>query len=435
MKISAFQAILYGVFGVSALIGLFVFATYTAKNGANAIGPVVIWGTLPKESMEATLIELNKIEVSLKNVSYGEKDPRAPPADLAAAIATGGAPDLVLASQENLLALAKFVAPISLSTLPTSAFVNTFVGEGSLFAIPGGAGYWGIPFLIDPLVLFSNHAILASLGIAKPPDTWEALTGLVPSVATLTSTRQITRALIALGTYDNVNHARGILSTLFLQIGVPISTYSAGVFAADLGRTAENGVPPGRAVLSFYTQFADPSKVSYTWDPSLPDSEKMFLTGDLALYIGYASRARYLKAANPNLDIGTTPIPQPATTKARSVYGLAYAFMIPRGAGNAAGAYQTATLLIEPRNQAVAAKTTGLAPATLTTLAVVPSDDPAAAVAYAEALYTKGWLSPSPLSTDQIFSRMIGNVVSGRSSFDTALNSAGQSLGALLQQK
>ena len=84
MKISAFQAILYGVFGVSALIGLFVFATYTAKNGANAIGPVVIWGTLPKESMEATLIELNKIEVSLKNVSYVEKDPRALPADLAA---------------------------------------------------------------------------------------------------------------------------------------------------------------------------------------------------------------------------------------------------------------------------------------------------------------------------------------------------------------
>src|SRR3989338_8263037 len=221
MKISAFQAILYGVFGVSALIGLFVFATFTAKNGANAICPVVIWGTLPKESMEATLIELNKIEVSLKNVSYVEKDPRALPADLAAAIATGGAPDLVLASQENLL------APISLSTLPTSAFVNTFVGEGSLFAIPGGAGYWGIPFLIDPLVLFSNHAILASLGIAKPPDTWEALTGLVPSVATLTSTRQITRGLIALGTYDNVDHARGILPTLFLQIGVPISTYSA----------------------------------------------------------------------------------------------------------------------------------------------------------------------------------------------------------------
>ena len=435
MKISAFQGILYGVFGIGALIGLFVFATYTAKNGANAIGPVVIWGTLPKESMEATLTELNKIEVSLKNVSYVEKDQETLPAELAAAIATGGAPDLVLASQENLLALAKFVAPIPLSTLPTSAFVNTFVGEGNLFAASGGAGYYGIPFLVDPLVLFSNHAILASLGIAKPPATWEALVGLVPSVATLTSTRQITRGLIALGTYDNVDHARGILSTLFLQIGVPISTYSAGGLAADLGRTSESGVPPGRAVLSFYTQFADPSKVSYTWDPSLPDSEKMFLTGDLALYIGYASRARYLEAASPNLAIDTTPIPQPATTKTRSVYGLAYALMLPRGAKNAAGAYQAAVLLTEPMKQAVAAKTTGLAPATLTALAAVPSDDPVAAVAYAEALYAKGWLSPSPLNTDRIFSRMIGNVVSGRSSFDTALNSAGQSLGALLQQK
>jgi maltose-binding protein MalE len=433
MKISLFQGILYGVFGLAALIGLFVFATYTNKNGgASTVGPVVVWGTLPKAGIQATLTIAAQSDTTLKSVSYVEKNPAALSNDLATAIATGAAPDLILASQEELLALSKFVTLIPSSTLSASTFTSTFIEGGQIFTAQGG--YWGIPFLIDPLVLFSNRSILSSNGIAKPPSTWEALTGLVPNVAIITPSRQITRGLIALGTYDNVHNARGILSTLFLQTGVPLSLYSAGgSLVANLGQTSSNGVPPGKAVLGFYTQFADPSKVSYTWNASLPDSQQMFLTGDLALYLGYASEARYLRAANPNLNFNVTPVPQPATATVKSVYSLVYAFMIPRGAKNAAGAYTAAALLTNSAAQITAAASTGLAPATLNQL-VTPPTDPIAAVAYAEALYARGWLSPSAESTDLVFSGMIGNVISGRSSLDTALVSAEQSLTALLQQ-
>ena len=57
MKISLFQGILIGVFGLGALIGLFVFATYTNSNhgGTNEIGTIVIWGTLPKAGMQRKL--------------------------------------------------------------------------------------------------------------------------------------------------------------------------------------------------------------------------------------------------------------------------------------------------------------------------------------------------------------------------------------------
>ncbi|MBU6388680.1 extracellular solute-binding protein [Patescibacteria group bacterium] len=432
MKISFFQAILFGIFGLGALIGLFVFATYSNKNTTNTIGPVSIWGTLPKAGMQATLLAAAQANPILKDVSYTQKDPATLVSDLATAIATGGAPDLVLASQEELHGLAKFITPIPLATLPESTFTNTFIGEGTLFAVPGGSGYWGMPFLVDPLVLFFNRAILASDGIAKPPATWEALTGLVPKIAELTPSRQVTRGLIALGTYDNVHDARGILSTLFLQIGVPISSYSAaGVLSGNLG-VAGNSVP-GQAALGFYTQFTDPSKVSYTWNASLPDSEQAFLVGDLALAIGYASHARFLAAANPNLDMGVVPIPQPATASVKSTYGLLYAFMIPRGAKNPAGAYQTAALFTNSAEQAAAAANTGLAPATLNQLTTVPAD-PTAAVAYAEALYAEGWLSPAPADTDTVFSGMIGDVISGRSSLEIALANAERSLTALLQQ-
>ncbi|MEK7101959.1 MAG: extracellular solute-binding protein [Patescibacteria group bacterium] len=434
MKISLFQGILFGVLIISTVVGLFVFATYTSKNSASTIGPVLVWGTLPREDIEATLTAINQTELGLKNVTYVEKDSRTLTADLSSAIATGAAPDLVLASQEELHTLSRFIAPIPLSTLPMRTFQNTFVEEGNILLVPNGEGYYGIPFLVDPLVLFANRSILSSSGIAKPPATWEALIGLVPNVALLTPTRQITRGLIALGTYDNVHSARAVLSSLFLQTNIPVSSYvSSGALVADLGGSdASGGAPPGRAVLGFYTQFADPSKVSYTWNASLPDSERMFLTGDLALYLGYVSRARYLRQANPNLNFDVAPLPQPATATVKSVYGLVYALMIPRGARNASGAYQAAVLLTSPFEQAAAATHTGLAPATLNQLAVIPPD-PIAAVAYAEALYSKGWLSPLPAGVDAIFSGMIGNVISGRSSLSAALVSAEQSLNALLQ--
>ena len=433
MKISLFQGILLGVFGVAALVGLFVFATYTGKSSSsNAVGTVVIWGTLPKDAIGTMLTSLAQTNTALKNVSYVQKDPATLPNDIASAIATGVAPDLVLASQENLFSLAKFMTPIPSATLPASTFTSTFVEEGKLFASSGG--YFGVPFLVDPLVLFSNRSILSSDRIAKPPSTWEALTGLASTVATLTPSRQITRGLIALGTYNNVHNARGILSALFLQTSVPISGYSqSGVLSANLGESAKSGTPPGQAVVGFYTQFADSSKVSYTWNASLTDSQQAFSNGDLALYIGYASEAKFFTAANPNLNFSVTPLPQPATATAKSTYGLVYAFMIPRGAKNSSGAYQVAALFSDAAEQVAAASATGLAPATLSQLETVPPD-PIAATAYAGALYAKGWLSPAPTDTDSVFSSMITNVVSGRSTLQMSLVSAERSLSSLLQQ-
>ncbi len=440
MKISFFQAILMGIFGVAAIIGIFVFATHSGSNsgntGSTTVGTVVIWGTLPKAGMVDALTAITQQEQSLKYVSYVEKNSATLTADLATAIATGNAPDLILSSQEQLLALKNLISPVPTATLPITTFRNTFIQGADLFMTQDRSGYYGLPFVVDPLALFSNRSILSSNGIAKPPVTWESLAGLVPSVAVLTPTKQITRGLIALGTYSNVHDARAILSTLFLQTGVPISAYSNGSLVANLtSATASQNGSPGQAVISFYTQFTDPSKVSYTWNASLPDSRQAFVNGDLALYLGYASEARFIAAANPNLDVVVTPTPQPGTAHTKNTYGLIYAFMIPHGAKNPGGAFQAAALLTNVAEQTIVAAVTGFAPATLTPLATAPAD-PVAAIAYAEALYTSGWLSPLPADTDTVFSSIITDVITGRSADSiNALTSGERSLGALLQKK
>ena len=107
--------------------------------------------------------------------------------------------------------------------------------------------------------------------------------------------------------------------------------------------------------------------------------------------------------------------------------------MIPTGAKNTSGGYQAAVLLTNSAEQDAFVAATGLAPAVLSKLATAPSD-PVAAVAYSEALYAKGWLSPMPADTDAVFSSMITGVISGRLTLATALNSGQNALSALLQQ-
>ena len=51
-------------------------------------------------------------------------------------------------------------------------------------------------------------------------------------------------------------------------------------------------------------------------------------------------------------------------------------------------------------------------------------------VYFPEALIARGWLSPAPLETDRVFATMVGNVMSGRESLITAIQTAARSLNA-----
>ncbi len=435
MKISIFQAILLGFFVVAGLIGLFVFSTYQGSSGGSEdIGAVVIWGTLPSEEINQALTKSSQTNQALKSVTYVEKNPFNFESEIVSAIASGNAPDLVLISQESLMPLVSVLQVTPASKMSVRDYRSAFVEGGELFLLPNGAGAYGIPLLVDPIILYQNRTILSSSGIAQPPTTWEALTGLASRIVVKSETSNVSRGLIALGTYANIKNAQAILATLFLQAGVKLSTVSTnGLREVDLGGRASGGTPPGEAVLRFYTQFADSSKVFYTWNASLPEAQIAFTGGDLGLYLGFASEAKFFRAANPNLNFDVAPVPQLATSVAKTTYGKIYALAIPRGAKNPDGAYLASvalTGLVENQNLAVA---TALAPADRALLVTTPPD-PTAAVAYSSALYAKGWLSPARVDVDRIFSAMINNVISGRQTIDTALNSAETSLEVLLRQ-
>lgn len=441
MKISVFQAVLLSVFGVMALVGLIVFATYTSSTGKSTVGAVTVWGPFPQQAVDNVLSTLANNNKDLKSVTYVQKRPETFNDEYVNAVAGGTSPDLILISQEDLMRLRSTLYPIPYSSISARQFADSFADGASVFTAPGGI--YGIPLAIDPLVLYYNKTILSSSGIIPSSKvaqggtaTWEGIAGLVP-VVTQVSGQGISNPLIALGTYANVHDARGILSALFLQAGIPLVQEGAnGGISVSLTGTTAGGQTPGEAAMRYYTSYANPAQPNYDWNASLPDSLQHFVAGKLALYLGYASELSYLRQANPNLNFDIALFPQPATASASVDYGKIYAFAIPKSAPNQAGAFSTAVALSADDAESALVSAIGtLAPAKKSLLAkqTAGTDDPDTPIIASQALITRGWLSPAPPQTDAAFSAMISSVITGASRVDEALNTAERAISAALQ--
>lgn len=419
-----------GAFVFVAILGLILFANFQGfSSGAPQVGTVSIWGTVPAEEMNAALGSYKQGRPEYGRVTYTQVAEESFDADLAEAIASGRGPDLVIITQEDLAAAQSKLATIPSSVISERDFRDTYLPIHELYLIESGT--YAIPFLVDPLVLYYNRPILASAGAARPPASWEAVSGLSGTINRQTDAQTVVRSLIALGTYENVTNARGILSLLFLQAGYGISERSNVGLRSDLAQPRSDtfGASPAESALNFYTEFANPLKTVYSWNRSLPESRQAFLSGDVALYLGFASERDSLSEANPNLDFDMAPAPSPSTLATRITYGKAYAFAIPRASANSAGALQVALSLSAKEAAPIFARALSMAPAARA--ALTPSaDDLYEPVYYPEALVARGWLSPAPLETDRIFATMITNVTSGRETGSAAISIVNQSLNA-----
>jgi ABC-type glycerol-3-phosphate transport system substrate-binding protein len=439
-NVRPFQLILMVVFAVLAVLGVVVFANYSGGSSGPKIGAVTIWGTLPSDAMSKEIATIANTNKSYGKVSYVQKQPATFDTDLANAIASGSGPDLILITQEQLLTERSKITVIPFSSIPQRTFSDTYLPEFQLYLTSSGT--YGIPFVLDPMVLYYNKTLLTQGGVAVPPASWEGVTGLA-STLTQRNGPAITLATIPFGVYDNTENARGIISLLFLQAGSPITgTSQGGGVRSSLEMTNQssgsqrldttNQTPAAESALAFFTQFADPARTVYSWNPSFPSARQAFIGGTLAFYPGFASDEPALSAANPNLAFDMVQIPQPQTAVLKTDYGLAYAFAIPKASANPIGAYLTAKTLSNMSYLGGIAADLSVAPS-VRSLLVSSSTDQFSPVYYPEALIAQGWLSPAPNTTDTLFSSMISNITSGKFAVRAALQSTDQALTTAVQ--
>jgi len=186
--------------------------------------------------------------------------------------------------------------------------------------------------------------------------------------------------------------------------------------------------------LRFYTEFANPAQSDYTWNDSLPNARQAFASGELAMYIGYASEEGLIRATNPNLNYAVAPVPQIRGATNAIDGGAVYALAIPKTAKNGTGALTVSYLIASAQVDATLAQTLGLAPARRD--AIATSTPQGYQDLYdKQALLVRSWQDPDPSQTDPIFQGMIEDTESGAIQVVDAIGRANQQIQHILDQE
>ncbi len=425
---SKFQVILLSVFGFFIVVAVLTFALYRGAGSSEAT--VTIWGDLPAEDFNLLLNNTAAIRDKSLTLRYVEVPTETLDEEFTQALAEGSGPDLLITSQDKFSKQKSKLIAIPYESVSERDFRQTFVDEGELFMTV--EGIYALPLSIDPLVLYYNRDLLSSAGLARPIVYWDEIYTATTKLTKRDGAGNLLQSTIALGETRNIPHVKEILSLLLLQAGTPITGFVGGELRSFLVSNFDLPVIPGESALEFYTQFANPTKLFYSWNRTLSLAQTHFTSGDSAYYIGFASELRALRNKNPTLNFGVVSVPQSRVSGRTVTYGHLRAVAISRGTRNTDAAFRAAFSLVSREVALPLAQILILPPARRDLLLDVPADA-VLPVFYEAAIQAKGWLDPDTEATGDIFRKMIEDVTSGRARTLEALNKASRELEELIK--
>lgn len=421
-----FKTIILALFIIFAVVGVGFLALYKGDGADTAGAQVEVWGTLSRDAVSEMVRQANANTEGLLNILYVEKDPQTYEGELLEAIASGNSPDLILFPDEFIVKHSNKVIPIPFESFPEERFRNTFIEAGEIFL--SGDQIIALPFSVDPLMLYWNRDIFSNEGVANPPTTWTELLTLTPSLTITDPNFNITRSAVALGEYDNVDHAKEIIYSLLLQVGNPVVTYNGEEFISSLrGASGDSSA----SALNFYTGFADPTRTTYSWNRSLPGSKDAFVAGDLAMYIGFASEEGELRRRNPNLNFATVELPQLEDTSKKTTFANVGGFAVMSNTSNPTDAFNTLYTLTGNQVVGLWSSVSGEPPVRRDL--IQSGGEGSAQVLHNSALWSVGIAEPDNARTSNIFREMINSITSGTYNITEALRRADDSLGSLME--
>lgn len=426
---SIFQLVVIVVFILMGIIGVVVFAGLGGVN-SEGVPTATIWGTVEATQFNELLRLINAEQRQL-NVTYVQIPPERFQEEFVNALAEGNGPDIVLLSDDLLYSQSGKLMLIPYTTIDQRTYSDTYLNASDLFM--NSSGILGIPFTVDPIVMYYNRSMFSTAGIAEPPRSWKDVETLVPKLARINETKGIVKAAVALGEARNVTNAKEIIATMFMQAGNPITAFDPAVqaYKSVLDAPGEEISAPGESVVRFYTNFSNPTGPLYTWSRSMPSSRNAFLSGDLAMYFGYASEYTDLKLQNPNLDFDVALIPQNSASY-NVTYGRITAFAITKRPKDAQAALNVIVKLTEANSQKIWVEQTKMPPVRKDLLSSTPADK-FMSVFYRAAIQAKTWIDPDPAYSAIIFRDMVEAVTTGLSLPSDAVTTAKQRLELLLQ--
>jgi ABC-type glycerol-3-phosphate transport system substrate-binding protein len=433
-KLSQFQIIMFTVLIIIILIAVALFAFKRIEDRALAIA-VTMWGTVEPELIAQIQIELNDIKKNTLNINYVQKKPETFEIDIIESLASNNAPDIFLIPSDILLKQRNKFFLIPYKYYSQRDFKNNFLESSEILLLRDGLH--GLPFSVDPLIMYWNRGKLNSAGISAPPAFWDEFTDLIPKLTVKDPNLNIQDAGVAFGEFTNINNAKEIFLTLLMQAGNPIVSLNITqenkeVYISSLGERFGYTIRPAEAALNFYTQFSNANKNVYSWNRSLPNSDTMFLSNDLAFYFGFASEYKTFLQKNPNLNIDVALMPQSQTGNFKTTLAKLNVLAISRSTKNFNKAFNAINILSSGPAQSILAKYTQLPPVRRELLSDQQNNS-FIDIFYKSAIISKTFLDPDSISTTNIISDMIESYTSGRATQAESVDRASQQFINLLK--
>lgn len=416
------------VAGVGALLVFSGLVDVGQRNTTEAQGSVTVWGTIPYATLQKYI---DKIATEDLNVRYEEQDPATYEYDLVNALAASRGPDLFIMSHEHLLRNKDKIFEIPYANLPRATYESRYIREAELFLTD--TGVLALPIMTDPLVMYYNKSLMNAAFILDVPQYWDEVLTFTPEITVSNANGEINISGAALGTFDNIETAKAILSTMMIQngnqlVGVDPAT---GQYRSTLALSQEYS-EEARKALEFFISFSDIGKANYSWNEALPQAKEMFLAGDLALYFGKGSEITDIRRKNPNLDFDVAFLPQLRESTRKSTFGYMTGIAVSKQSKNVAGALAVASALTGGEIVNDLSAEMGQVPARIDLLGKKP-DEAYLNLYYYSAVNSDAWVDPDPSLTDDLFQDLIRNVNAGAMSLPEALTRAHTDLNEILK--
>lgn len=412
------MVVFVGAFVIAILIFAGIFGGSNSKSSDGPSGEVVVWGILPEETMQKFATDFNVQNLGY-TINYSEHKAETFNQELIVALADGVPPSLVVFSSEIFSSFKDklFITPYESYSQRT--FFDTNVEGAKIFLSKDGV--IASPLVVDPMVVYYNKDILYGANIVNPPTTWGELQSSVRLLTKKDAKNTITQSTIGLGTTQNINNLREILSAMFLQTGNPIVSYDINTDTKtvtiegddeSIGRIAE--------ALDFYTSFSNPTNANYSWNSSFPNALNMFLSGKLAFYIGKSSELFQIREQNPNLNFDAMELFKTNGSDRSYTYGSFVGVGMLKSAPNPIAAY-TALKYISSKESIDAISKSLSLPPVRRDLILIQQKDPYVDIFFRSALSAFSWPDDNYLATEAFFRGMIRDVTSGKTNSTGAI--------------
>ena len=352
------------------------------------------------------------------------------------ALASGTGPDIVMIHNtwlpkhgDKLKALPASIPGLKQPLLTIQDYKANFVDVAFKDFVFGNQIY-GLPLYVDTLALFYNKDIFNSVGITRPPEDWEEFNSDVEAITKFDGNGQVTQSAAAIGTARNINRSTDLLSALMIQTGVRMTDVDnrSASFASSV-----SGTQVGELALKYYTDFANPSVRTYTWNDIQHYSIDAFTEGKTAMMFNYSHQVGDLKNKASRLNFAIAPLPQVSSSDLKNYanyWGVgvsssskfpneAWMFIAYLASKEGAQSYLSATLRPSARRD----------------LIEFQRNDLDLGVFAVQALSARSWYQIDNRAIETIFADMIDDVNFGRKSVGDSLDNAESRVNVLMQRK